>query len=186
MSAVNTTEKGLPTNVDAERFVLGSIMLDDSLYIQAAGELEPDDFSLDNPRRIFRHAQVRSAGEREPDRRWIAARRDNPVIFDLLLVSVDNQVHAAKHRPISNARVVRNAGTPGSRIAAEIVIGPSREGIDSLRHGVRYVHPQRSAARELHGDGCVGKGQSVLRRHSHVTDLWLRWPPIWFKMQGNG
>jgi replicative DNA helicase len=54
MSAVNTIEKGLPTNVDAERFVLGSIMLDDSLYIQAAGELEPDDFSLDKHRRIFR------------------------------------------------------------------------------------------------------------------------------------
>src|ERR1039458_6537091 len=38
MSAVNAIEKGLPTNVDAERFVLGSIMLDDSLYIQAAGD----------------------------------------------------------------------------------------------------------------------------------------------------
>jgi hypothetical protein len=32
MSAANSIEKGLPTNVDAERFVLGSILLDDSLY----------------------------------------------------------------------------------------------------------------------------------------------------------
>ena len=40
MSASNATEKGLPTNVDAERFVLGSILLDDSLYVQAAGSLE--------------------------------------------------------------------------------------------------------------------------------------------------
>ena len=46
MSASNAIEKGLPTNVDAERFVLGSILLDDSLYIQAAGTLEADDFSL--------------------------------------------------------------------------------------------------------------------------------------------
>ena len=53
MSAMNAIEKGLPTNVDAERFVLGSILLDDSLYIQAAGTLEADDFSLEKHRRIF-------------------------------------------------------------------------------------------------------------------------------------
>ena len=65
MSAVNTIEKGLPTNVDAERFVLGSIMLDDSLYIQAAGELEPDDFSLDKHRRIFRRmGELQERGEK--------------------------------------------------------------------------------------------------------------------------
>src|ERR1700743_3309719 len=54
MSVSQTTERGLPTNVDAERFVLGSILLDDSLYIQAAGTLEADDFSLEKHRRIFR------------------------------------------------------------------------------------------------------------------------------------
>ena len=54
MSAHIAAEKGLPTNVDAERFVLGSILLDDSFYIQAAGTLEADDFSLEKHRRIFR------------------------------------------------------------------------------------------------------------------------------------
>jgi replicative DNA helicase len=54
MSTPSSVEKGLPTNVDAERFVLGSILLDDSLYIQAAGTLEPDDFSLEKHRRIFK------------------------------------------------------------------------------------------------------------------------------------
>jgi replicative DNA helicase len=54
MAAPETTEKSLPTNVDAERFVLGSILLDDSLYVQAAGTLEADDFSLEKHRRIFR------------------------------------------------------------------------------------------------------------------------------------
>src|SRR5580700_4638433 len=52
--SANFIEKGLPTNVDAERFVLGSILLDDSLYVQAAGTLEADDFSLEKHRRIFR------------------------------------------------------------------------------------------------------------------------------------
>ena len=54
MSATNTVEKGLPVNIDAERFVLGSILLDDSLFIQAAGSLEAEDFSLEKHRRIFR------------------------------------------------------------------------------------------------------------------------------------
>jgi len=46
-------EKGLPANPDAERFVLGSILLNDSAYLQVAGTLEPDDFSLEKHRRIF-------------------------------------------------------------------------------------------------------------------------------------
>src|SRR5271157_1182277 len=54
MSATTAIEKGLPTNVDAERFVLGSILLDDALYVEAAGTLEADDFSLEKHRRIFK------------------------------------------------------------------------------------------------------------------------------------
>jgi replicative DNA helicase len=46
-------EKGLPANLDAERFVLGSILLNDSVYLQVAGAIEPDDFSLEKHRRIF-------------------------------------------------------------------------------------------------------------------------------------
>jgi replicative DNA helicase len=65
MSVSNSTEKGLPTNVDAERFVLGSILLDDSLYVQAAGTLEAEDFSLEKHRRIFkRMGELQDRGER--------------------------------------------------------------------------------------------------------------------------
>ena len=65
MSAHNATEKGLPTNVDAERFVLGSILLDDSFYIQSAGTLEVNDFSLEKHRRIFkRMGDVYERGEK--------------------------------------------------------------------------------------------------------------------------
>jgi replicative DNA helicase len=65
MSVSNAIEKGLPTNVDAEKFVLGSILLDDSLYVQAAGTLEPDDFSLEKHRRIFkRMGELQDRGEK--------------------------------------------------------------------------------------------------------------------------
>ena len=54
-------EKGLPANLDAERFVLGSILLDDSYFIQTAGALQVDDFSVEKHRRIFARMQRRSA-----------------------------------------------------------------------------------------------------------------------------
>lgn len=48
-------ERGLPTNVEAERMVLGAILLDtEAHYPKAAGILEPDDFSLEKHRKIFR------------------------------------------------------------------------------------------------------------------------------------
>src|SRR5580704_1652661 len=46
-------EKGLPSNADAERFVLGSILLNDTFYLQVAGVVESTDFSLEKHRRIF-------------------------------------------------------------------------------------------------------------------------------------
>src|ERR1700730_7861 len=46
-------ESGLPANLDSERFVLGAVLMDDALYIQVAGTLEAEDFSLEKHRRIF-------------------------------------------------------------------------------------------------------------------------------------
>ena len=51
--------------MDAERFVLGSILMDDSQFIQVAGSLEGEDFSLEKHRRIFqRMADLSERGER--------------------------------------------------------------------------------------------------------------------------
>src|SRR6202171_5571876 len=46
-------EKGLPADLYAEKLVLGSVMLNDALYLQVAGAVEPEDFSLEKHRRIF-------------------------------------------------------------------------------------------------------------------------------------
>src|SRR5690348_15590062 len=43
----------LPANLDAERAVLGAILLDNSIFAQAAESLHADDFSLDSHRRIY-------------------------------------------------------------------------------------------------------------------------------------
>jgi replicative DNA helicase len=58
-------DKGLPVNLDAERFVLGSILLDDSLFVQVAGTIQPDDFALEKHRVLFnRMGELHERGER--------------------------------------------------------------------------------------------------------------------------
>src|SRR5215470_4003787 len=58
-------EKGLPANLDAERFVLGAVLMDDNFYIQIAGSVDPADFSLEKHRKIFaRMGELHERGER--------------------------------------------------------------------------------------------------------------------------
>ena len=71
-SAGLALEKGLPCNLDAERFVLGSILLDDSQFIQVAGSLEGEDFSLEKHRRIFRRMADLSERAERIDRVTVA------------------------------------------------------------------------------------------------------------------
>ena len=46
-------DRGLPASADAERAVLGAILLDNDAYPQAAEFLRAEDFSLDSHRRIY-------------------------------------------------------------------------------------------------------------------------------------
>lgn len=59
-------ERGLPASLDAERSILGAILLDSLLFDQAT-ELTPDDFSLDGHRRIFKAMQDLSTMNITPD-----------------------------------------------------------------------------------------------------------------------
>src|ERR1700742_473051 len=46
-------DRGLPASVDAERSILGAILLDNHSYNEAAEKLRAEDFSLDSHRRIY-------------------------------------------------------------------------------------------------------------------------------------
>ncbi len=48
-----TLDAGLPANPDAERTILGAILLDNAAHAEAAEQIKADDFSLDSHRRIF-------------------------------------------------------------------------------------------------------------------------------------
>ena len=56
------TEKPSPTNVSAEKALLGAILLDNRLFV-VAGAIEPDDFSLDSHRLLCRTLPSWWAGE---------------------------------------------------------------------------------------------------------------------------
>ena len=55
MAADTTLEKPLPNNLEAERSVLGAILLDNHALNAALETLRPEDFFLDQHRRVFTH-----------------------------------------------------------------------------------------------------------------------------------
>src|SRR5271169_5831737 len=61
MPVDTTLEKPLPNNLDAERSVLGAILLDNNALNAAIENLRPEDFFLDQHRRVF--TQMISLGE---------------------------------------------------------------------------------------------------------------------------
>jgi replicative DNA helicase len=60
-------EAGLPANVDAEKTILGAILLDNAAHAEAAEKLAADDFSLDSHRRIFLRMSELMNSERAVD-----------------------------------------------------------------------------------------------------------------------
>jgi len=74
MSSVSAAldNKGLPSSLEAERLVLGSIMMDDSQFIQVASLLEADDFSEERHRRIFQRMGGLNARAEKIDRVTVA------------------------------------------------------------------------------------------------------------------
>lgn len=65
LSPVPGMDRGLPANIDAERFILGSIMMDADNFIQASVALNAEDFSLEKHRRIwYRMTDIAERGDR--------------------------------------------------------------------------------------------------------------------------
>ncbi|MGP8251870.1 MAG: replicative DNA helicase [Terracidiphilus sp.] len=60
-------DAGLPANVDAEKTILGAILLDNAAHAEASARLEPEDFSLDSHRRIYQRMGELINSERAVD-----------------------------------------------------------------------------------------------------------------------
>ena len=60
-----TFEKGLPASMEAEKLVLGAVLLDDSNFMLVAGAVGVEDFALEKHKRIFASmTSLNEAGER--------------------------------------------------------------------------------------------------------------------------
>ena len=65
-------ERGLPSNVYAERMVLGAVLLNDSTFVAVASALLADDFSVEKHRKIFRRMVELNEREERIDRVTLA------------------------------------------------------------------------------------------------------------------
>ena len=62
-----TLDAGLPANIDAEKTILGAILLDNAAHAEAAEKLDADDFYLDSHRRIYQRMSELMDAQRAVD-----------------------------------------------------------------------------------------------------------------------
>src|SRR5438128_11907714 len=102
----------LPANVEAERSILGAILLDNLAYNQAAEHLRPEDFSLDSHRRIYSRMMDLAESSRPIDMitliEELVCRRELEAVGDVRYVS--GLVDGVPDRPrfVHFIRVVRD------------------------------------------------------------------------------
>ncbi len=70
------SQKGLPCNVDCERFTLGSILLDEAQFAKVGRQLKVEDFTLDQNRKVFKCMRELDAAGTHIDRVTVASELD--------------------------------------------------------------------------------------------------------------
>jgi len=65
-------DRGLPDNLDAERYLIGSVLLDGGRFDEVRASVEPDDFSLEKHRRIWMRLDDLRAASQPIDRVTLA------------------------------------------------------------------------------------------------------------------
>jgi len=76
MATIDSTIGRMPANVEAERSILGAILLDNRAFYEAAEHLKPEDFSLDAHRRIYARMQELAESSRPIDTITLPAQLD--------------------------------------------------------------------------------------------------------------
>jgi KaiC/GvpD/RAD55 family RecA-like ATPase len=135
MKPADPLTTGLPANMDAERFVLGAVLLDGSRFSEVA-DLETDDFSLESNRRIFRRMKDLEGRREGIDRVTIAEElaRHNELGPDGLsyLTSLDEGMPHLVHLD-SYVRILRNKGALRRTILAAQTASSHLAQVEQLR-----------------------------------------------------
>src|ERR1700736_488779 len=194
MTTTDYSISSLPANVEAERSILGAILLDNFSYNQAAEHLRADDFSLDSHRRIYsrmidlaessrpidmitlieehdRHKDLQSVGDVGYISSLVDGVPDRPSIEHYVKIVRDKAllrglIHAA------NTAIARASDQADS---AEDVISDAEAAIFQLsekRIGRGFMGVQE-IVRESFGsvDALLQRGQRITGLATHYTDL---------------
>ena len=124
-----TLETGLPANVDAEKTILGAVLLDNAAFAEAAERLQADDFSLDSHRRIFLRMSYLSDTYRAIDIVTLA----NELNRNKEVESVGGVAYLASLTEGLPRRARRDVAVRASLIAGAILIGTALLGDLLLR-----------------------------------------------------
>jgi replicative DNA helicase len=185
---------GLPANVEAERSILGAILLDNFAYNQAAEFLRAEDFSLDSHRRIYSRMVDLAESSRpidlitlveELDRhKDLQAIGDAPYISSLLdgvpdRPSIEHYVRIVRDKALlrglihaSNTAIARASEQSD---AAEEILNDAEATIFQLsekRIGRGFMGVQE-IVKESFGsvDALLQRGQRITGLATHYTDL---------------
>ena len=184
----------LPANVEAERSILGAILLDNFSYNQAAEHLRPEDFSLDSHRRIYTRMVDLAESSRPIDMITLVEeldrRKELEAIGDVGYISglvdgvpdrpsIEHYIKIVRDKALlrglihaANAAIVR-AGEQGD--AAEEILNDAEAAIFQLsekRIGRGFMGVQE-IVKESFGsiDALLQRGQRITGLATHYTDL---------------
>src|SRR5438093_2923435 len=184
----------LPANVEAERSILGAILLDNFAYNQAAEHLRPEDFSLDSHRRIYTRMVDLAESSRPIDMITLVEeldrRKELEAIGDVGYISglvdgvpdrpsIEHYIKIVRDKALlrglihaANAAIVR-AGEQGD--AAEEILNDAEAAIFQLsekRIGRGFMGVQE-IMRESFGsiDALLQRGRRITGLETHYADL---------------
>jgi len=184
----------LPANVDAERSILGAILLDNFAYNQAAEHLRIEDFSLDSHRRIYSRMVDLAESSRPIDMitliEELERHKDLQPIGDVAYVSslvegvperpsIEHYVKIVRDkallRGVISAATTAIARASDQSDAAEDVLSDTEAAIFQLsekRIGRGFMGVQE-IVRETFGsvDALLQRGQRITGLATHYTDL---------------
>src|SRR6267142_2260846 len=185
MATTDYSISTLPASVEAERSILGAILLDNLSYNQAAEHLRPEDFSLDSHRRIYarmidiitlveeldRNKELQSIGDMAYVSSLLDGVPDRPSIEHYVKIVRDK----ALLRGLIHAANTAIARATDQSDAAEEVLGDAEAAIFQLsekRIGRGFMGVQE-IVRESFGsvDALLQRGQRITGLATHYTDL---------------
>jgi replicative DNA helicase len=188
------TISSLPANVDAERSILGAILLDNFAYNQAAEHLRVEDFSLDSHRRIYTRMVDLAESSRPIDMitliEELERHKDLEAIGDVAYVSslvegvperpsIEHYVKIVRDkallRGVISAATTAIARASDQSDAAEDILSDTEASIFQLsekRIGRGFMGVQE-IVRETFGsvDALLQRGQRITGLATHYSDL---------------